>query len=52
MRVFRGSRDLFVQRYDSFPINPEKRQSFLKYDPCEDAGGLSREYVLRIPSVS
>ena len=26
----RGSRDLFVPRYDSFPMNPEKRHSFLK----------------------
>ena len=25
----RGSRDLFVPRYDSFPMNPEKRHSFL-----------------------
>ena len=25
----RGSRDLFVPRYDSYPMNPEKRQSFL-----------------------
>ena len=27
----RGSRDLFVPRYDSFLMNPEKRHSFLKY---------------------
>ena len=27
----RGSRDLFVPRYDSFPKNPEKRRSFLNY---------------------
>ena len=26
----RGSRDLFVPRYDSYPMNPEKRHSFLK----------------------
>ena len=26
----RGSHDLFVPRYDSFPMNPEKRHSFLK----------------------
>ena len=25
----RGSRDLFVPRYDSYPMNPEKRHSFL-----------------------
>ena len=32
----RGSRDLFVPRYDSFPMNPEKRHSFLKLNvPCE-----------------
>ena len=26
--------------------------SFTHFNPREDAGGLSREYVLRIPSVS
>ena len=26
----RGSRDLFVPCYDSFPMNPEKRHSFLR----------------------
>ena len=33
----RGSRDLFVPRYDSFPINPEKRHSFLKKIVCSRA---------------
>ena len=28
--LLRGSRDLFVTCYDSFPMNPEKRHSFLK----------------------
>ena len=27
----RGSRDLLVPSYDSFPMNPEKRHSFLNY---------------------
>ena len=27
----RGSRDLFVPRYVSYPMNPKKRRSFLKY---------------------
>ena len=27
----RGSRDLFVPRYDSYPMNPEKRHSFLNW---------------------
>ena len=30
-RTLRGSRDLFVPRSDSFPMNPEKRHSFLNY---------------------
>ena len=29
----RGSRDLFVPRYDSYPMNPEKRHSFLNTSP-------------------
>ena len=29
----RGSRDLFVPRYDSYPMNPEKRHSFLNTTP-------------------
>ena len=30
-KPLRGSRDLFVPRYDSFPMNSEKRHSFLNY---------------------
>ena len=29
----RGSRELFVPRYDSYPMNPEKRHSFLNTTP-------------------
>ena len=32
----RGSRDLFVPCYDSFPMNPEKRHSFLNYVEFEN----------------
>ena len=42
------SRSLYLNFFEK----PYRFHLCVKYLPREDAGGLSREYVLRIPSVS
>ena len=53
LRMTRLSNKLLVQGYAKKRLKSSLKKIYGRYgDPREDAGGLSREYVIRIPNVS